>query len=273
MEDIKLDSLKFVSQKKINQEREININNIRLWKDFMLIAWPCSVESKEQIVSIAEEIKNYANILRGGAFKPRSCPYSFQWLAQKWLEYLLKAKEQTKLPIITEVMDTQDIELVWKYTDIFQVWTRNMQNFSLLKGLGKTNKPVMLKRWLCATLQEWLNSAEYIMSEGNKNVLLCERWIRTFENYTRNTLDLSIVPAVKKITGLPIIVDPSHAVGRKDLIESMSLSSIASGADGLMIEVHNDPQNAFSDKNQQLLPKEFKNLANKIFSLKDFIDQ
>ncbi len=203
-------------------------------------------------------------MLRGGVFKPRTSPYAFQGLGNQGLFYLKKAKEETGLPIVTEVMDTRDVELVSKYADVIQIGARNMQNYSLLIEVGKTNVPILLKRGASATIEEWLNCAEYIMNEGNKNVILCERGIRTYETYTRNTLDLSAVVAAKQLSHLPVVVDPSHATGRKEMIESMSLSAIMAGCDGLEIEVHNCPQEALSDAKQQLLPDEFESLVKKI---------
>lgn len=251
-----MENLKLALDKNIKSE--IKVGDITIGKDFLVIAGPCSVESEDQIIEIAKRVKESgANMLRGGAFKPRTSPYAFQGLGEKGLEYLKKAKEIIGLPIITEVMDTRDIELVCEYTDVLQIGARNMQNFSLLIEVGKINKPVLLKRGMNATIEEWLGAAEYIMSGGNKNVILCERGIRTFETYTRNTLDLSAVAAVKTLTNLPIVVDPSHGTGRKELIEPMVLSSIMAGCDGLEIEVHNKPEEALSDRNQQLTPDEF----------------
>jgi len=219
----------------------------------IVFAGPCSVETKEQILSTAEAIKKSgASVLRGGAFKPRTSPYSFQGLGEEGLKLLLEAKKLTGLPILTEVMDTRDVALVGKYTDVFQIGARNMQNFNLLREVGKAKKPVLLKRGLSATIEEFLMSAEYIMSEGNKDVILCERGIRTFETYTRNTLDLSVVPAIKELSHLPIIVDPSHAVGKRSLVPAMAKAAIAAGADGLLIEVCPNPEEAMSDGAQTL---------------------
>lgn len=227
-------------------------------KKLAVMAGPCTVESKKQIIDTAEAVKKAgANILRGGAFKPRTSPYAFQGHGEKGLKLLLEAKKKTGLPIVTEVMDPHDVSLVAHYADILQIGARNMQNFNLLKAVGKTDKAVLLKRGPSATLKEFLMSAEYIMSEGNHQVILCERGIRTFCSYTRNTLDLNIVPAVKKLTHLPIIVDPSHGTGKYDLVAPMSKAAIACGADGLIIEVHPRPEEAFSDGDQSLLPKNF----------------
>ncbi len=226
-----------------------------------IIAGPCSVESKEQICTTANLVKGSgANFLRGGAYKPRTSPYSFQGLEEDGLKLLAAAKEVSGLPIVTEVMNPREIDLVAKYADIIQVGARNMQNFSLLKELGQINKPILLKRGMMNTIKEFLMSAEYILSEGNQQVILCERGIRTFETATRNTLDISCIPVLKKETHLPIIIDPSHATGHWDMVESMSRASIAAGADGLIIEVHPDPVNAFSDGPQSLKPEKFARL-------------
>jgi len=226
-----------------------------------IIAGPCSVESKEQICTTAKSVKSSgANFLRGGAYKPRTSPYSFQGMEEDGLKLLASAKEASGLPIVTEVMNPREIDLVAKYADIIQVGARNMQNFSLLKELGKIDKPILLKRGMMNTIQEFLMSAEYVLSEGNTQVILCERGIRTFETATRNTLDISCIPVLKKETHLPIIVDPSHATGHWEMVESMSRASIAAGADGLIIEVHPDPVKAFSDGPQSLKPAKFARL-------------
>jgi len=233
-----------------------------------IIAGPCSVESEEQIVRVAKRIKAAgANFLRGGAFKPRTSPYSFQGLELEGLRMLQVAKAETGLPIVTELMSTKWIDEFVDSVDMIQIGARNMQNFDLLKEVGKTNKPVLLKRGLSATYKEWLMSAEYIMSEGNENVVLCERGIRTFEPETRNTLDIQAVPAIKKLSHLPIIIDPSHAGGMSYLVEAGAKSGIVAGADGLMIEVHNDPENAWSDGEQCLTPDEFGLLMEKATKL------
>ncbi|MBC8288581.1 MAG: 3-deoxy-7-phosphoheptulonate synthase [Nitrospinae bacterium] len=226
-----------------------------------IIAGPCSVESKEQICTTANLVKSAgANFLRGGAYKPRTSPYSFQGMEEDGLKLLAAAKEVSGLPIVTEVMNPREIDLVAKYADIIQVGARNMQNFSLLKELGRIDKPILLKRGMMNTIQEFLMSAEYVLSEGNNKLILCERGIRTFETATRNTLDISCIPVLKKETHLPIIVDPSHATGHWDMVESMSRASIAAGADGLIIEVHPDPVKAFSDGPQSLKPAKFVSL-------------
>ena len=227
-------------------------------KKIIVMAGPCSVESMESLLNIGTSVKQSgALILRGGAFKPRSSPYSFQGLGEEGLKYLRDVKKATGLKIVTEVMDTRDIEIVEKYTDILQIGARNMQNFNLLKEAGLSKKPVLLKRGISATIKEFLMSAEYILSNGNFNCILCERGIRTFEDATRFTLDLSAVPLIKKLSHLPVIVDPSHATGKWDLVSSMSKASVASGADGLLIEVHPHPEDAYSDGAQSLLPKKF----------------
>lgn len=233
-----------------------------------LMAGPCSVESAEQVTEIAKAVKaSGASVLRGGAFKPRTSPYSFQGLKAEGLELLLKAKEETGLPIVTEIMSESDIDL-FKDVDIIQVGARNMQNFTLLKKLGKLDKPILLKRGLCATIEEWLMSAEYIMAEGNENVILCERGIRTYEKYTRNTLDLSAIPIVKSLSHLPVVVDPSHATGMNWLVEPLAMAAVACGADGLIIEVHNDPPHALCDGAQSLTPEEFDSVVKKVNRIK-----
>ena len=227
-------------------------------KQITVMAGPCSVETREQIIGVAEDVKQMgAAILRGGAFKPRTSPYSFQGLQETGLDLLKEAKAVTGLPIITEIMSADKIERFVEDVDVIQVGARNMQNFELLKELGKTDKPILLKRGLSATIEEWLMSAEYIMAGGNDNVILCERGIRTFENYTRNTLDLSAIPAVKKLSHLPVVVDPSHAAGRWWMVEPLAKAAVAVGADGLIIEVHNDPEHALCDGAQSLKPERF----------------
>jgi 3-deoxy-7-phosphoheptulonate synthase len=226
-----------------------------------VMAGPCSVENRSNIVNIAEKVKAAgASILRGGAFKPRTSPYAFQGLGEEGLKYLAEAKKKTGLPIITEVMDPRDLEVICEYTDIIQIGTRNMQNFRLLLEVGSVDKPVLLKRGQSATIKEWLMSAEYIMSRGNHNVMLCERGIRTFETATRNTLDLSAVPLLKQLTHLPVVVDPSHGVGKWDLVAPMSRAAVAVGADALIIEVHTNPEEALSDGEQSLRPEMFEQL-------------
>lgn len=240
---------------------------------FSMIAGPCSVESEEQLVSIAKAVKRSgATMLRGGAFKPRTSPYAFQGMGAEGLKLLEIAKEETGLPIITEIMNINTLDL-FENVDVIQIGARNMQNFDLLKELGKTQKPILLKRGLANTLQELLMSAEYIMAGGNENIILCERGIRTFETYTRNTLDLSAVPMLKELTHLPIVVDPSHACGVSKLVKPMAMAAVAAGADGIMIEVHNDPQHALCDGAQSLTPSQFDEVAKKIFAIKKAIEE
>ncbi|ALP91504.1 MULTISPECIES: 3-deoxy-7-phosphoheptulonate synthase [Clostridium] len=244
----------------------VDVNGVKIGgKKIAVIAGPCSVESEEQIVEIAKEVKELgANFLRGGAFKPRTSPYAFQGLKYEGLELLKKAKAKTGLPIVTELMSPYDIETFVENVDVIQVGARNMQNFDLLKELGKTNKPILLKRGLSATIEEWLMSAEYIMAGGNENVILCERGIRTFETYTRNTLDLSAVPAVKKLSHLPVVIDPSHSAGKYWMVEPLAKAAVAVGADGLIIEVHNDPANALCDGPQSIKPEKFAKLMEEL---------
>ena len=246
----------------------VTVDNVKIGKDFVVIAGPCSVESEEQTIKTAQEVKEAgANMLRGGAFKPRTSPYDFQGLGLQGLKILEKAKRETGLPIVTEVTDLRDVSWVCEYADVLQIGARNMQNFSLLKEVGKVGRPVLLKRGINSTIKEWLNCAEYVLAEGNPNVILCERGIRTFETYTRNTLDLSIVPSVKEVSHLPIIVDPSHATGRLSLIEPMSLAAMAAGADGIIIEVHCNPCEALCDKDQAMPPDVFAGLMKKLHEL------
>ena len=238
-----------------------------------IMAGPCSVESEEQIVGIAKSVKDSgASILRGGAFKPRTSPYSFQGLKAEGLDLLKEARKATGLPIVTEIMKESHIDM-FESVDIIQVGARNMQNFELLKELGKTNKPILLKRGLSATIEEWLMSAEYIMAGGNNNIILCERGIRTYENFTRNTLDVSAIPIVKSLSHLPVVVDPSHASGKAWLVEPLAMAAVAAGADGLIIEVHNDPAHALSDGAQSLTPAQFDKVAKKLFKLKDALSR
>lgn len=243
---------------------DVNGNKIG-GKKLAMIAGPCSVETEEQICSIAEDVKKLgANFLRGGAFKPRTSPYSFQGLKYDGLELLKIAREKTGLPIVTEIMSPYDIEVFEENVDVIQVGARNMQNFDLLRELGKTSKTILLKRGLSATIEEWLMSAEYIMAGGNENIVLCERGIRTFETYTRNTLDLSAIPAVKKLSHLPVVIDPSHAAGKWWMVDPLSKAAVAIGADGLIIEVHNDPANAWCDGQQSIKPDVYGNLLKEL---------
>lgn len=235
---------------------------------FAIIAGPCSVESEKQITGIAQDVKaSGATLLRGGAFKPRTSPYDFQGLRGEGLELLRKAREATGLPIVTEIMSASHLDM-FEDVDLIQVGARNMQNFELLKELGKLRKPILLKRGLSSTLKEWLMSAEYIMSEGNENIILCERGIRSYDPYTRNVLDLAAIPMVKELSHLPIIVDPSHATGKRSLVESMSMAATAAGADGLIIEVHNDPEHALCDGAQSLTPSQFSTVSAKVSEIR-----
>ena len=239
---------------------------------FSVIAGPCSVESEAQICEVAEDVKRSgAALLRGGAFKPRTSPYSFQGMGTAGLELLLEAKKKTGLPIVTEIMDPRMAELFEEEVDVVQVGARNMQNFELLKEVGKMSKPILLKRGLSNTYEEWIMSAEYIMAEGNENVILCERGVRTFETYTRNTLDVSAIPAVKQMSHLPVIVDPSHAAGMYWMVEPLALAAVAAGADGLIIEVHNDPAHAKCDGQQSLTPEKFDALMHKVSAMVDLV--
>jgi 3-deoxy-7-phosphoheptulonate synthase len=249
----------------------VSVGNVRFGEGLVIIAGPCSVESEEQMLETAVAVKEAgADMLRGGAFKPRTSPYAFQGLGLQGLKILAKAREVTGLPFATEVLDTRDVSWVAEFADMIQIGARNMQNFSLLKEVGKTQKPILLKRGMYSTLEEWLNCAEYIMSEGNLNVVLCERGIRSFETYTRNTLDISAVPSVKELSHLPIITDPTHGTGKITLIEPMSLASVAAGSDGLIIEVHRNPEEALSDKEQAFTPKQFSELVKKVRALAKF---
>ena len=250
----------------IDKEKDIKIGG----GNFQIIAGPCSVESEEQVCGIAQAVqKSGATLLRGGAFKPRTSPYAFQGLRAEGLKLLLEAKKLTGMPIVTEIMDLSQLPL-FDDVDVIQVGARNMQNFELLKQLGHINKPILLKRGLASTLQELLMSAEYIMAGGNMNVILCERGIRTFETYTRNTLDVSAVPAIKTLSHLPIIVDPSHATGISKLVKPMAFAATAAGADGLIIEVHNDPEHALCDGPQSLTPEAFDDVVKGVNSIRPF---
>ncbi|MEK6646547.1 MAG: 3-deoxy-7-phosphoheptulonate synthase [Candidatus Firestonebacteria bacterium] len=264
LQPFKLASREFKSQStviKIN-DKEIGGNKIAV------IAGPCAVENEEMILKIAKDVaKAGANFLRGGAFKPRTSPYSFQGLGEEGLKYLANAGKAEGLPVVTEVMDTRSVELVAKYADILQIGTRNMQNFDLLKAVGDCKKPVLLKRGMMSTIKELLMAAEYIMSRGNYNVILCERGIRTFEDMTRNTLDLTAVPVVKHLSHLPIVVDPSHGTGKWRWSIPMSKAAVACGADGLILEVHPSPEDAVSDGDQSILPEKFKKLVSELKSI------
>lgn len=261
-----LSPYKLVSRDFHHENKVITAGGVKIGgNEVVVMAGPCSVEGREQIIQTAIAVKKAgAKILRGGAFKPRTSPYSFQGMGEQGLKLLEKAKEETGMPIITEVMDTRNVPLVCRYADILQIGARNMQNYDLLKEVGKCKHPVLLKRGLSATINEWLMSAEYIMAEGNYDIILCERGIRTFENYTRNTLDLNAVPAVKELTYLPVIVDPSHGTGRYTLVNPMSKAAVAAGADGLLIEVHPNPEKSVSDADQTISTKRFAKLMEEL---------
>ncbi len=248
----------------------IDISGVKIGDgDVKVMAGPCSVESIQQLTSVAESIKKSgAQILRGGAFKPRTSPYAFQGLGELGLDILVDVQRQVKMPIVTEIMAPKYVELFAEKVDMIQIGARNMQNFDLLKEIGQTDRPILLKRGLSNTIEEWLMSAEYIMAGGNENVILCERGIRTFETFTRNTLDLSAIPAIKKMSHLPIVVDPSHATGLPYMVEPLALAAVAAGADGIMIEVHNDPKHALCDGAQSLTPEQFDGIMTKINVLK-----
>lgn len=242
--------------------------------EFIVMAGPCSVESEEQLKIIATQVKESgAKILRGGVFKPRTSPYAFQGLGIEGLKLMRKVADELRLAIVTELMGTEHLEEFVKYVDIIQIGARNMQNFDLLKAVGKTNVPILLKRGLSSTIEEWLMSAEYILANGNDQVILCERGIRTFEKYTRNTLDISAVLAIKELSHLPVIIDPSHAAGRWEMIESLSLASLAVGADGLIVEVHHQPELALSDGAQSLKPKKFDHMMKRLEELSTVMDK
>jgi 3-deoxy-7-phosphoheptulonate synthase len=248
------------------QKTIVEVNGVKIGGDQVVImAGPCSVESREQVLEAAIVVKNGgAQILRGGAFKPRTLPYSFQGLGEEGLQLLDEARKETGLPIVTEVMDADKVELVASYADILQIGTRNMQNFPLLKEVGRSDKPVMLKRGMSATINEWLGCAEYILAEGNPNVIMCERGIRTFETITRNTVDISAAPILHMISHLPVIVDPSHGTGSRSLVPPMAMAAIAAGADGVMVEVHPHPEEALCDGAQSLSPEDFKSFIQDI---------
>jgi len=267
-------NLKLTGQKADGKRTIVTVGGLRIGEDLIVIAGPCAVESEDQMIRTAVAVKEAgATMLRGGAFKPRTSPYAFQGLGLKGLKILDKARRETGLPIVTEVIDTRDVSWVGEYADILQIGARNMQNFSLLREAGKSGRPILLKRGMYSTLEEWLNCAEYILAEGNPNVILCERGIRSFETYTRNTLDLSIVPAAKSLSHLPVFVDPSHGTGVLGLIEPMSLAAVAAGADGLEIEVHIDPSSAMSDKDQQLSPEAFTRLMRMLAVMRRTVDE
>jgi len=270
----KPDNLKLCLKSPRNQKTIITIGKVKVGSGFTMIAGPCSVESEEQTYKTALPLKEAGiDILRGGVFKARTSPYDFQGLGFEGLKILKKVGSELELPVITEVLDTRDVEITASYVDILQVGSRNMQNFSLLKEVGLSDKPVLLKRGMSSTIEEWLNCAEYILEKGNPNVILCERGIRTFETFTRNTLDMAAVPAIKLLTHLPIFVDPSHGTGDPELIEPMSLSAVGAGADGLMIEVHHNPEVAMSDKAQAIDPSRYSEIFNKVKKMSAFMEK
>lgn len=266
------ESYKAANRKFHPEDTVVSIGDVKIGGgNFAMIAGPCSVESEEQILEVARDVQAAgATLLRGGAFKPRTSPYDFQGMKAEGLELLLEAKKATGMPIVTEIMNADHLPL-FENVDVLQIGARNMQNFELLKAVGRTDKAILLKRGLANTLKELLMSAEYILSEGNEKVILCERGIRTFETYTRNTLDLSAIPALREKTHLPIVIDPSHATGKSSLVGSMALAAAAAGADGLMIEVHNDPQNALCDGAQSLTPAQFKEVAEKVNKIREVV--
>ena len=270
-----MDSFKLASKTFKPEQSIIEVDGIKIGgKELVVIAGPCAVESREQLLETAKAVKaSGAKILRGGAYKPRTSPYSFQGLEEEALKYMKEAKELTGLKIITEIISERSIETAYKYVDIFQIGARNMQNFYLLREVGKTQKPVLLKRGLSSTIEEWLNAAEYIINEGNYNVILCERGIRTFETATRNTLDISAIPVIKNKTHLPIIVDPSHATGNWEYIIPLTRAAVAAGADGVIVEVHPNPKCALSDGPQSLTPKKFNELCNNISKIAPLLDR
>lgn len=270
VQPFKMASREFQQEPTIVNVRGLNVGD----GSMQIIAGPCAVEGRDKFFEIAREVKQAgATMLRGGAFKPRTSPYSFQGLEERGLEILAEAREITGMPVVTEVMDPRMIDMVAKYADILQVGARNMQNFFLLRELGKSDKPVLLKRGPSATIEEWIMAAEYIISSGNPQVIMCERGIRTFETYTRNTLDLSAVPLVKQLTHLPVIVDPSHGTGKWKLVEPMALAAVGAGCDGIMVEVHQNPTEAMSDGPQSLKPDGFKRMVRRLQQMHGAMNQ
>ncbi len=275
LEEVKITAPKKVSKLENQKTTIVNVDGVKVGgKEVVIFAGPCAVENREQLFKTAKSVKNSgANILRGGAFKPRSSPYSFQGLGKEGLELLSQVKKEYGIPIVTEVMDTRQVELVAEYSDLIQVGSRNMQNFPLLKEVGKSKKPVLLKRGMMATIEEFLNAAEYILSQGNQQVILCERGIRTFETSTRNTLDLSAVPMLKHLTHLPVIVDPSHGTGLRWMVPIMAKAAIAAGADGVIMEVHYNPEIALCDGHQSLHLNEFSDLMVDLNKIANAVDK
>lgn len=261
---------KMASREFKEENTVVKVGNVSFGDGSLVVAaGPCAVEGREEFLAAALAVKNAgADMLRGGAFKPRTSPYSFQGLGEEGLKIMAEARELTGLPFVTEVMDQRNLELVAEYSDVIQLGARNMQNFFLLKELGQVNRPILLKRGLSATIEEWLMAAEYVLNSGNPNVILCERGIRTFETYTRNTLDLSAIALVKQLSHLPVIVDPSHGTGKRSLVEPMALAAVAAGTDGLIVEVHPNPDEALSDGPQSLLPEDFASLLRKAKNIK-----
>ncbi len=268
-------AFKLVSRQMHPEDSRVQVGDVSVGGErIVVIAGPCAVESREQVMAVAKEVRRYGAVLfRGGAFKPRTSPYSFQGMGEEGLKILAEVKQVYGMPVVTEITSPAQADLVMKYVDVVQVGARNMQNFELLKSIGRLGKPVLLKRGLSATIEEWLMSAEYILAEGNENVILCERGIRTFEPYTRNTLDLSAIPVIKKLTHLPVIIDPSHATGSREKVSPMARAAIAAGADGLMIEVHNDPDRATSDGAQSLYPEQFGQLMRDLYVIAPLVDK
>ncbi|PYM30699.1 MAG: 3-deoxy-7-phosphoheptulonate synthase [Candidatus Rokuibacteriota bacterium] len=270
-----LQPFKLASREVRQESTVVPVNGVRIGgKAIVVMAGPCSVESREQVLDVAQQVKaGGARILRGGAFKPRTSPYSFQGLEEEGLKYLAEAKRETGLPVVTEVMEPEKVELVARYADILQIGARNVQNFSLLRRVAETKKPVLLKRGMATSIQEWLLSAEYVLAGGNPHVILCERGIRTFETATRFTLDLNAIPVVKKLSHLPVVVDPSHGTGYWEYVEAMAMAGVAAGADGLIIEVHPKPEEALSDGPQSLKPERFKALIERVRRVAQALDR
>jgi 3-deoxy-7-phosphoheptulonate synthase len=270
-----LQPFKLASREVRREPTVVSVKDVRIGgKEIVVMAGPCSVESREQVLEVAHKVKaGGARILRGGAFKPRTSPYSFQGLEEEGLKYLAEATRETGLPVVTEVMEPDKVDLVAQYSDILQIGARNIQNFSLLRRVAETRKPVLLKRGMATSIQEWLLSAEYVLAGGNPNVILCERGIRTFETATRYTLDLNAVPVVKKLSHLPVVVDPSHGTGHWEYVEAMAMAAVAAGADGLIIEVHPRPEEALSDGPQSLKPERFVGLVQRLRRVAQAIDR
>jgi 3-deoxy-7-phosphoheptulonate synthase len=270
-----LQPFKLASREVRQESTVVPVDGVRIGgKAIVVMAGPCSVESREQVLDLAQQVKaGGARILRGGAFKPRTSPYSFQGLEEEGLKYLAEAKRETGLPVVTEVMEPEKVELVARYADILQIGARNVQNFSLLRRVAETKKPVLLKRGMATSIQEWLLSAEYVLAGGNPHVILCERGIRTFETATRFTLDLNAIPVVKKLSHLPVVVDPSHGTGYWEYVEAMAMAGVAAGADGLIIEVHPKPEEALSDGPQSLKPERFKALIERVRRVAQALDR